>query len=482
MSLKTTYKQIFAISAPIMLGSAAQNVVALSDSVFLFHVSEADFAAIGFVGVFYLIIAAIGYGFSRGGQIMIARRMGENAWGKIGRTFYAMTYFELGLAILMFLFMQYGGDYFFSFFVDSPEIKAKSLEYLEYRSYGVFFSYLGVAIIALYTGVARTTFIIVDTIILAVVNIVLNYGLIYGAWGLPEMGIAGAGLASTIAEVVAFVVFVVYMLLDKKARTYQLFRLPSIDFTLIKQIYFLAAPIVAQAIVGLGSWFVFFSIVENLGERELAVTNLVRMVYLILSIPTWGFASGVNTLVSNFIGAQKRQAVFPITLKTSYISLVTTLAISLPVLLFPSQVLFPLLGSGNVQVLGQVEAEVEQPKVEVISLDEASLTKGEEQTELKQANLIKEAQPVFYVLLGILIFFSVGGVFFNGLAATGATTYGLIVQTICVIVYISYIHVVVNILEGGLEWAWAAEIFYWVIVLVISWIYLRTKHWHSLEV
>ena len=77
MQLKTTYKQILSISAPIMLGSAAQNVIALSDSVFLYYKSESDFAAIGFVGVFYLVIAAIGYGLSKGGQILIARRMGE---------------------------------------------------------------------------------------------------------------------------------------------------------------------------------------------------------------------------------------------------------------------------------------------------------------------------------------------------------------------------------------------------------------------
>ena len=75
MQLKTSYRQILSISVPIILGSAVQNVIALSDSVFLYHKSNDDFAAIGFVSVFYLIIAAIGYGFSKGGQIIIARRM-----------------------------------------------------------------------------------------------------------------------------------------------------------------------------------------------------------------------------------------------------------------------------------------------------------------------------------------------------------------------------------------------------------------------
>lgn len=444
MQLRTTYKQIFAISAPIMLGSAAQNVIALSDSVFLYHLSEEDFATIGFVGVFYLIIAAIGYGFSRGGQIMIARRMGESKLEEVGRTFYSMLYFEFALAIGMFLFMQYGCYYFLSLFVNSDLIFYKSLDYLSYRSYGVFFSYVGVAIIALYTGVARTTFIIVDTLILAVVNMVLNYGLIFGKWGLPAMGIAGAGLASTIAEIAAFVVFVLYILLDKKSRAYRLFSPPSIDLEQIKAQYKLSLPIVAQAIVGLGSWFVFFGIVENLGERQLAITNLVRMVYLILSIPCWGFSSGVNTMVSHFIGSRKRWAVLPITIRTSLLCFYCTMILALPMVLFPQQLLYPLLGSNDM-------------------------------------SLINDAQPILHVLLFILALFSFGGVFFNAVAGTGSTLFGLKIQFVCAIGYLLYIYFVVEYTQGGLPWAWAAEIFYWIAIIGICYWYLKKNKWYGVQ-
>ncbi len=430
---------------PIMLGSAVQNIIALSDSVFLYHLSEIDFAAIGFVGVFYLVIAAIGFGFSRGGQIMIARRMGEEAPEEVGRTFYAMVYFEFALACAMFVFMQYGCYYFFSLFVNSDIIFYKSLEYLEYRSYGVFFSYVGVAMVALYTGVARTRFIIYNTLLLALVNILLNYGLIFGRWGLPEMGIAGAGLASTIAEIVAFVMFVIYIAFDNKAVPYQLFRLPKIDFELIKAQLKIGAPIVAQAVVGLGSWFVFFGIVENLGERQLAITNLVRMVYLALSIPTWGFSSGINTIVSNFIGQEKRQAVLPITIKTAKLCFLITMVLTLPVALFPEHILYPLLGSEDM-------------------------------------SLITDSQSIFYVLIGILALFSIGGVFFNGLAGTGATYYGLKIQTLCAVLYLVYIYIIVEYTSGGLEWAWASEIFYWIIMLVLTYIYLDSKKWYGLKV
>ena len=257
------------------------------------------------------------------------------------------------------------------------------------------------------------------------------------------MGIAGAGLASTIAEIVAFFVFVAYMFWDKKTRLYQLFKLPNIDLELIKVQLKIGAPIVAQAVVGLGSWFVFFGIVENLGERELAITNLVRMVYLVLSIPCWGFASGINTLVSNFIGQQKRIAVLPIIWKTSKICFLFTMVLTLPVVLFPEHILYPLLGSEDM-------------------------------------SLITEARPIFYVLLGILGLFSIGGVYFNGLAATGATYYGLKIQTFCAIAYLIYIYVVVEFSNGGLEWAWASEIFYWIIMLGLTVNYLRSKKWHEL--
>jgi MATE family multidrug resistance protein len=427
-----------------MLGSAAQNVVALSDSVFLYHLSEVDFASIGFVGVFYLIVAAIGFGFSKGGQILIARRMGEGSYPEVSRTFYAMLYFELLMAIGMFLFMQYGCAWLFKLFVRSDLVFQKSMEYLHYRSWGVFFSYVGVALIALYTGIARPMFILVSTAVLAISNIILNYLLIFGHFGFPAMGIAGAGLASTLSEILAFAVFVVYMVLDKKNRLFHLGRLPSIDWTLIRLQLRISSPIIAQAFVGLGSWFIFFGIVENLGERELAISNLVRMVYLILSIPVWGFASGINTLVSHFIGARKRQAVLPIVWKTSKISWLSTMLLSLPVVLFPEQLLYPLLGSSDM-------------------------------------SLIRDSQPILYVLLLILSLFALGGVYFNGLAGTGATFFGLKLQSVCVLLYLAYIYIVVEWTKGGLLWAWSAEVFYWVIVLGVSMWYLASNRWHKLR-
>ncbi|THH41651.1 MATE family efflux transporter [Neolewinella litorea] len=444
MKLSTSYRSIWNISLPIIIGSAAQNVVAMTDSIFLYYRSEEDFAAIGFVAAFYIIVAAIGFGFSRGGQILIAHYTGRDDSRAVGRAFFSTVYFELVLSFVVFLFMTYGAYWLFALLVDSDVIFYKSLEYLETRKWGVFASYLGVACIALYTGIARPVFIVVDTVILAVTNIFLDRALIFGMYGFPEMGIAGAGLASTIAEFVALVVFLIYMFFDRKNRQYLAGKLPRWDKRLIREIVGLSVPIVAMSIVGLGSAFFFFGIVENFGERDLAVTNIVRIAYLILSIPAWGFCTGVNTLVSYFIGRGERYNVKVVLWKTAYLCLGVSLVMGLPIILFPREVLYPILGD-------------------------------------ERAYLIEAAYPIFWVLLGILTTFSFGSIFFNGLIGAGQTKKALIYQTFCAGVYMLLVFAVVRSGWGNLTAAWSTEIVYWVLMFGLSWRYFRKPRWRSLR-
>jgi putative MATE family efflux protein len=440
VKLTTSYRDIWKVSLPIIIGSAAQNVVAMTDSVFLYYKDEEDFAAIGFVAAFYIIVAAIGFGFSRGGQILMARRAGQEKPEEVGRVFYSTVYFELILAVLLFLFMTHGAYWLFASLVDSDVIFYKALEYLEMRKWGVFASYFGVACIALYTGIARPVFIIVDTFILAATNIFLDRALIFGMYGFPEMGIAGAGLASTIAEYVALLVFVVYMIFDRKNRVYNIFKLPKWDPVIIQEIVGLSVPIVAMSVVGLGSGFIFFGLVDNFGERALATTNIVRIAYLILSIPAWGFCTGINTMASYFVGSGQTENVRTVLWKTAFLCLGITTLMILPLLAFPRYFLYPILGD-------------------------------------ERAYLIDAAYPIFWVLWGILTTFSFGSIFFNGLIGAGETRLALKIQSIVAAVYVVLIFVVARASWGTMVLAWSVEILYWIAIFLVAWLYFKKPRW-----
>jgi Na+-driven multidrug efflux pump len=330
-------------------------------------------------------------------------------------------------------------------FLDSENLIQKCLEYLHYRIYGLFFSFAGVALIALYTGVARTKFIMYDTIVLVTTNILLDYALVFGKWGLPEMGIAGAGLASAIAEGVAFIVFLIWMLRDKPTKAYKLFRIPRVIRAQIVALFSMSYHLVMQTLLGLGSWVIFFGLVENLGERALAISNLVRMIYLVLSVPCWGYAAGTNTMTSNFLGSRKKRAVIPIANKIAKISFWSTMVLAIPFVFFPAIILYPVLGGG----------------------DEA---------------IFKEAQLSLYVLLGILAILSVGSIYVNALIGVGATKYAMRLQALSTFIYLSYIYLIINHTDLPLHWVWFSEIIYWSVMMLLSLWTFRYKSWGRFRV
>lgn len=442
MRLGTSYGQIFRLSLPIMMGSAAQNIIVLSDNVFLYHYDHLQFAAVGVIGAFYLVLASIGYGFSRGGQIFIARKYGEKDMKSLGMYFQALVLFEAVLAVLIFGFIHLFGYDFLKLLISSTEILDYCYEYLYYRSYGVFFSYLGVALIALYTGIAQPKIILFDTLVLTISNIILNYVFVFGKWGAPAMGIGGSALASTLSEVIAFIVFIAYIVYKRAYKTYHLLDFTSINLRRIYECFSISFPIVIQSALGLGSYFLFFTFIENNSAKDLEISNLIRNIYLILSIPAWGYSAGINTMVSNFIGTKKRQAVFPLIQKTAWLSFLTTSAITLPILLFPEFFLYPLFGSSENQ-------------------------------------LVSESKTILWILFPILGIFSFGSIFINGLTGTGHTKTALWIQTLFTIVYTIYSLMVIKFLKLNLYFAWSAEIIYWLGIMIFVIVYLKTNKWHE---
>lgn len=438
--LQTSTSQILKISFPIMLGSAAQNVLALVDSTFLYHYDEASFAAMGFIGVFYLVIAAMGFSISRGGQIWIARKMGEGSVLEVGRLFQTVFVVEGLVALLLFAIVKLFGPWIIGLFIDDPQLASLCNDYLQPRSYGIFFSYFGVALIALYTGIARTTFILVSTVILFSVNTVLDYLFVFGVGGAPELGIAGAGWASTIAEAAAFVSFIVYMIFDHKIKDFRITSILRFDPRMIWQILSTSNHLLWQTFFAMGSWVAFFGMVENMGQHALAISNLARMIYLVLSIPCWGLASGTNTIVSHFVGSRKRMAVKPLVWKIIWITLILTWILAIPVVFFPKVTLYPILGKSDMSLLVQ-------------------------------------AQPTFYMLLAILSLFSIGGIYFNGLLGTGATGLGLRMQVVATILYLIFIYVAIHFLQWPIYLVWSAELLYWGFLLGVSAYLLEKYRW-----
>jgi putative MATE family efflux protein len=339
--------------------------------------------------------------------------------------------------------MKWGGEFFFSLFVRDRDILRACIDYLNYRSYGVFFSYLGVVVLSLYTGISRTTVIIYNALVMGLANVVLNYCLVFGNWGFPEMGIGGSALASTLSEILAFLVFVFYIFNDKKLAPYKIFEVKPIDVNLIKAQIKLSIPMILQTFASLGSWFLFFALIEQIGRNELAISNIMRTVYMLFMIPAWGFSSGINTIVSNLIGKRAYRDVIQAINKTALLCFSITMFLGFLLYLFPSIIL--RIGTND-------------------------------------EYLIEQSKRLIWVLVSILAFYSVSIIYFNGMVGTGATKVALYIQVFCVFLYIAYVYYVVGIQKASLEWSWMAENVYMISSLIISVLYMRSHSWIKLKI
>ncbi|HRK28039.1 MAG TPA: MATE family efflux transporter [Chitinophagales bacterium] len=442
MQIRATYKDIWALAYPIILANFAQNVISLTDIVFLGRVDEILQGACGLISTYFFIMVTIGLAFSRGGQILIARRSGQQQYNDIGRITLNLTYAQLILATVLFLFLKFTSPYVLKLFISSPAIYNASLDYLVYRPYGLFFSFFGFVLMALYTSIGRTRIIAAITGVLCLTNIGLNYVFIFGKLGVEPMGIKGAALASTLSEVVAFLFTVVYLVYDKKLVVYNLRRLWKIDFELQWRMAMLSLPLVIQFIVGLGGWFVFLSFIEGMGQRELAISVVLKIIYTLFSIPSWGFASAVNSVVSNLIGQFKYSQVFLAIMRTSLMSMMFTLILCLILILIPET----LLGFFT-----------------------------------KDITIVEGAKPVLGILVAIVLACSVSVVVFNGLMGTGATYSSLLIESLTITVYLSYGYLMSNVYKLGLTYVWSAEFIYWVLLAVPAWLFLHSERWKRFE-
>lgn len=429
----------------MMIGSAAQNIIALTDSLFLYYYDVHDFAAAGFVSVFYLVVSAIAFGFSKGGQILIARKYGERSYDYVKKYFYAILVFELILGLTVFIVLYFAARPILSMFIQSEMILEKSLLFLDKRILGLVFAYVGLALVSLYIGIKRPSFIFIDTIVLCVINVILGYLFVFGKLGFPEMGIAGAGLASAISEIIAFAVFVVYMIFDKEIRKFELLKFPHIEFAWIRTINSISFTILLQSLLAIGSWFLFFSFIEKLGERALAISNLMRIAYLVLAIPCWGYSTGINTLVSNTIGKKRQKRVLKLVFHSSMVAFATTAVFSIPFLLFPLTFLAPLLGYHDLE-------------------------------------LIRDAIPYFRILLCILLVYSAATMYCNGVTGTGETLKALQIQAIACVTYLLISYFAVKDPVNGLAIAWSAEILYWLIQGYLSYRVMHSGNWNFLKI
>ncbi len=417
-----------------------EQLIGMTDTAFLGRVGEVELGASALAGVYYLAIFMVAFGFSIGAQIIIGRRNGEQNYLRIGTVFYQGVYFLLLLAVIMFSISWCFSDVILSRLIESPQICDAAVSYMNWRVFGFFFSFVAVMFRAFFVGTTQTKTLTLNSIVMVLSNVVFNYILIFGKFGFPALGIAGAAIGSSLAEMVSMIFFIVYTIRNVDVRKYGLNRLPRFEWHTLKSMLNISVWVMIQNFVSMSTWFLFFLAVEHLGERPLAITNIIRNVSALPFMISIAFSATCSTLISNLIGAGEGRYVWGTLKQSIRISYYFTIPLLLFFVAFPSLIL----------------------RIYTDSPD-----------------LIHASIPSLMVLCSAYILTVPANIFFQAVSATGNTRTALGLELIALVVYICYVAYMILYLKVDVALCWTTEHVYASGILLLSYLYLKKGDWQK---
>ena len=237
-----------------------EQLINITDAVFLGHVGEIELGASAIAGIYYLAVYMLGFGFSIGLQVMIARKNGEQDYQETGKIFFQGLLFLMGLALFLYLTVHIVSPVIFKRSINSPEIYQAIIRYLDWRSLGLLFSFPFLAIRSFLVGITYTRALSGAAIVAIGINIPLNYFLIF----MQHLGISGAAIASSLAEGGSFITLCIYMWIKTDKIKYGLRTV--YDGQLLIAVLKLSVWSMSHAFISVAPWFLFFVGIEHLGK------------------------------------------------------------------------------------------------------------------------------------------------------------------------------------------------------------------------
>lgn len=435
-----SYRNIWKVAYPILISLVMEQMIGLTDTAFLGRVGEVELGASAIAIVYYMVLFMIGFGFSIGAQIIIGRRNGEGRFKDTGKVFWNGLYFVLGLSGIIILLSELFTPWMMKFMVSSPAIYDAALSYVRWRLPGMVFAFCTAMFRAFYVGTTQTKTLTLNSIVMVLSNVVFNYILIFGKFGIPALGITGAAIGSSLAELVSLIFFIIYTRVGCDRRKYGLDKAARFEKDELKSMMPVCTWTMIQHTISISTWLIFFLYIEHLGERALAISNITRSVSGLIWVVLQAFSSTCSTLVSNIIGEghqDKVPSLIKRILKLSYG------IVSVMIILF---CLFP-------ETIARIYTDI--------------------------PDLITASVPAMVVMCSSY-FLAVGGqVFFLAVSGTGSTKTAFRLELIALAIYMIYCTVIIGIMRLDVAICWTAEHVYSGALLICSWWYIRSGRWKN---
>lgn len=273
------------------------------DRLFLSQLSKAHLSAAMSGGLTAFTIGSLFAGIAGYANAMVAQYYGADRRDECSRTLVQALYFSLFCFPLLILTTRVVPSYFSLMGHSDPQLALES-EYAGYLILGVIFLVLRNALSGFFLGIGRTRVVMVSNVLAMFVNIPLNYLLIFGNLGFPELGIAGAAVGTIGGSASAFFVLLIAYVSPRMNQEFKTRRRPRFEKAMFLRLLRFGSPAGIELFLNVLAFNVFVQLMHSYGADVAAATTITFNYDIVAFVPMLGLGVATTAVVGQYVGAQ----------------------------------------------------------------------------------------------------------------------------------------------------------------------------------
>jgi len=296
------YLEFLKIAIPLVISMSSGSIQLFINRTFLFKYSQDVFAASTPAGTANWTIITLFLGTLAYVDVFVSQYYGKKEYRSIGPVVWQSVYLSLIAGFIIFC-ISFFSEHIFMNLGHAYNVACEEVKFFRVLCYGAFPTLATAALSGFYAGRGKTKVVLLVGIFGVIVDIVLNYCLIFGNFGFPEMGIVGSAWAGNIASIITFITYI-FLVTAKKNSIYN-GRYIKPDFVLMKRLLRYGFPNGVQFFFDAIGFMIFISIVGMVGENELTAGNVVLNINQLIVMPLVGCGMAISVIVGNYLGSNE---------------------------------------------------------------------------------------------------------------------------------------------------------------------------------
>ena len=302
--------EVVRLGYPLLAGMFAEYLMYVADSIMVGRLGTEYLAAVAIGGLVVETLWVFAWTMAPGVQTICSRRHStqeQDGPAYTGQVFNVGLIIGMGAGVLT-LAASFAARPLIASLVQGPTTVELSMDYIRIIRWSIPISAIFYTVYGFLAGIKKTKQVMYATIGTNLLNVILNYFLVFGKMGFPALGIRGAAWGTLAAQATGLVYFLLIVALPRRYRPYGLFsfvRLPGRLFVDIARTW---APLCVQYLVAFTIFLVYEGLVSRFGAAHLAAVHIVFSLLLFGKTVAGGFANAAAILVGHSLGRGDRRA------------------------------------------------------------------------------------------------------------------------------------------------------------------------------